>query len=89
MATRNEAAPPKGRAVVEEEQAEKELDTDALSRLCSQHCGGVPASYGADGRKSTVACTTPADLDDGSEDASSVGKCRNINQQADHYKCAD
>ncbi|KAL6539656.1 hypothetical protein OROHE_011427 [Orobanche hederae] len=89
MATRNEAAPPQGRAVVEEEQAEKELDTDDFSRLCSQHCSGIPASYGADERKSTVVCTTPADLEDGSEDASSVGKCRNINEQADHYKCAD
>ncbi|KAL6553362.1 hypothetical protein OROGR_007204 [Orobanche gracilis] len=88
MATRNEAASPQDRAVVEEEQVAKELDTDALSRLCSQHCGGVPASYGVDKRKSTVVCTTPADLDDGSEDASSVGKCQDVNQQADHYKCA-
>ncbi|KAL6586334.1 hypothetical protein OROMI_001322 [Orobanche minor] len=89
MATRNEAAPPRGRAVVKEEQAEKELDTDDFSRLCSQHCSGITASYDADERKSTVVCTMPADLDDRSEDASSVGKCRNINQQADHYKCAD
>ncbi|KAL6499965.1 hypothetical protein OROGR_027875 [Orobanche gracilis] len=73
MATRNEAVPPQGRAVVEEEQAEKELDTDDFSRLCSQHCGGIPTSYGADERKSTMVCTTPADLDDGPEDASSVG----------------
>ncbi|KAL6506317.1 hypothetical protein OROGR_024498 [Orobanche gracilis] len=86
MATRNEAAPPQGRAVVEEEQAEKELDTDDFSRLCSQHCGGIPTSYDADERKSTMECTTPTDLDDGPEDASSAGKCRNINQQADHYK---
>ncbi|KAL6499966.1 hypothetical protein OROGR_027876 [Orobanche gracilis] len=86
MATRNEAAPPQGRAVVEEEQAEKELDTDDFSRLCSQHCGGIPTSYDVDERKSTMVCTTPADLDDGPEDASSAGKCRNINQQTDHYK---
>ncbi|KAL6562679.1 hypothetical protein OROGR_003686 [Orobanche gracilis] len=86
MATKKKAAPPQGRAVVEEEQAEKELDTDDFSRLCSQHCGGIPTSYGTDERKSTMVCTTPADLDDGPDDASSVGKCRNINQQADHYK---
>ncbi|KAL6523746.1 hypothetical protein OROGR_017349 [Orobanche gracilis] len=65
---------------------EKELDTDDFSRLSSQHCGGIPTSYGADERKSTMVYTTPADLDDGPEDASSAGKCRNINQQADHYK---
>ncbi|KAL6498701.1 hypothetical protein OROGR_028248 [Orobanche gracilis] len=86
MATKNEAAPPQGRAVVEEEQAEKELDTDNFSRLCSQHCGGIPTSYDTDERKSTMVCTTLADLDDGPEDASSAEKCQNINQQADHYK---
>ncbi|KAL6585202.1 hypothetical protein OROMI_004491 [Orobanche minor] len=80
MATINEAAPPQGRGVVEEEQAEKELDTDALSLLCSQHYSGIPASYGTDERKSIVVCTTPVHLDDGSENASSVGKWRNIKE---------
>lgn len=88
MATRKEAAPPpqQGGAVVEEEQAEKELDKDAVSQLCRQHCDGVPASYGVDGRKSTVVCTT-AELDDGSGETSTAGKCGSMNQQADHSKC--
>ncbi|GFQ03076.1 hypothetical protein PHJA_002451400 [Phtheirospermum japonicum] len=88
MATRKEAAPPQDRAVVEEEQVEKELDGEELSRLCSQHCGGVPATPGANNRRSGEVCAT-ADYEDGSGDASTAGKCGNINQQADHYKCAD
>ncbi|KAG8365163.1 hypothetical protein BUALT_Bualt18G0075700 [Buddleja alternifolia] len=88
MATRKEAAQPQsqGRSVVEEERVEKELDKDAISRLCHQHCGGVPASHGVDDRKPTVECTG-AEFDDGSDDASTAGKCKNINQQADHFKC--
>ncbi|CAA0814021.1 Unknown protein [Striga hermonthica] len=87
MATGKEQAPAQGTASVEEERVEKELDGDAQLQLCRQHCGGVPASYGADDRKPRVVCTE-AEVEDGSGDASSAGKCEDIKQQADHYKCA-
>ncbi|KAL3614707.1 hypothetical protein CASFOL_040473 [Castilleja foliolosa] len=87
MATREEAAPPQDKAMLEEERVEKELDSEELSRLCCQHLGGVPAMPGANDRKSGEVCAT-AEFEDGSGDASTAGKCGDIKQQADHYKCS-
>lgn len=71
----------KGRVAIEEEQVEGQLDNQAISQLCEQHCGGVKAE-----RKQTVDCTTQ-DFDDGSGKAFMAEKsCQSINQQAHHFK---
>ncbi|KZV36215.1 hypothetical protein F511_14233 [Dorcoceras hygrometricum] len=88
MASRKNECPPQGTAAMEKEEAERELDANALLRLCNQHCGGVPATHGIKDRVPTVECTT-TDFDDGSGEACTTDKGRCVSQQTHHFKCVD
>ncbi|KAK2967305.1 hypothetical protein RJ640_004871 [Escallonia rubra] len=80
-ATRVDLHCPQIQPTKEEEQVEREIDLNEVSRLCNEHARGISALGCVDEHKPTSDRNI---VDDGSAD---VAECRGTGQQANHFKC--
>ncbi|KAK3003924.1 hypothetical protein RJ639_018033 [Escallonia herrerae] len=79
--TRSDLHCPQTEPTTEEEQVEREIDVNEVSKLCSEHARGTSALGCVDEHKPTSDRNI---VDDGSAD---VAECRGTSQQTDHFKC--